>query len=448
MSFSRICRLACIVALNLVASMSASAGIVERAVRTNVGGIDVIAYPMDVEDVVTIEGSLHAGNFQASQGQSNIAAAALAGMLLDRATAGPDKLTIAQQLDDIGARLTFSVNAQVLRINGKCLRKDLPVLIRLLAEALRSPAYTPQEFELAKRRLEGTLRAASQDTNLRAKEAYSTAVFPAAHPNHGGGVEQWLRGLETVTLRDVQTFRHRYYGPTGLTLIFAGDIDAAMIRSEVAQAFSGWTGGVPAERSAPRGSEGSRAAREIVILDKASVTVLLGLGTGLRQRDAESLALGVGTAILGSGMTGRLMNALRDREGLTYFISAALADDAFVDGSWLVNGSFAPELVKQGVDSTYREVRRWWQDGVTQAELDARKANLIGSHEVTLATTQGAADALLQCVHSGRPLSWLDDYPRAVQALTVRQVNAAIRKHVDPHKLMLVKAGTLGAQSR
>jgi zinc protease len=179
--------------------------------------------------------------------------------------------------------------------------------------------------------------------------------------------------------------------------------------------------------------------------DRASVTVLLGLPTGLRQRDAESLALGVGTAILGSGMTSRLMSTLRDREGLTYFISAALVDDTFVDGSWLVNGSFAPALLGQGVASTYREVRKWWKDGVTEAELDARKSNLIGSHRVALGTTQGAADALLQCVQSGRPLSWLDDYPEAVRALTVREVNAAIRKRVDPQQLLLVKAGTLDA---
>jgi predicted Zn-dependent peptidase len=42
-------------------------------------------------------------------------------------------------------------------------------------------------------------------------------------------------------------------------------------------------------------------------------------------------------------------------------------------------------------------------------------------------------------------LTWLDDYPKAIQALTVDQVNTMIKKHLDPQRMVLVKAGTVAA---
>ena len=139
------------------------------------------------------------------------------------------------------------------------------------------------------------------------------------------------------------------------------------------------------------------------------------------------------------------MSTVRDKEGLTYGIGAGVADDTFVGGSWTVNAAFAPGLLEKGITSTRREIEKWWKEGVTPAELAARKTNMIGSYQVGLSTTEGMGNAMLQTVNRGKPLSWLDDYPRMIQALTAEQVNAAIRRHVDPQKLVLVEAGTFEA---
>jgi zinc protease len=40
-------------------------------------------------------------------------------------------------------------------------------------------------------------------------------------------------------------------------------------------------------------------------------------------------------------------------------------------------------------------------------------------------------------------LSWIDEYPNKVAALTLDQVNGVVRRHVDPSKLVIVRAGTL-----
>ena len=427
----------------LLVAAVASAGIAEKATRGKASGVDLITYPMGVEDVVTIVGMLPAGDVYAAGG--NIAVASLTGMMLERGTTTQDKFAIAKQLDSVGAQLGFSVGTQVVAIKGVALKKDVPRVIRLLAEQLRSPAFSAEEFAKAKTQFEGGMRPALEDTDFRADDAFSRLVFPEGHPNRTVEIQKWLDASKALTLDEVKAFHKKYYGPAHLTLILVGDVDAPLIRREVTKAFAGWAGGVDVDRTAKSGSVEGQREQNIAMKDKTSVSVVLGQASGLRYGDADRLPLAVGTAILGSGFTGRLMSTMRDKEGLTYGIGAGLSDDAYVDGKWTISAAFAPALVTQGIASTRRELEKWYRDGVTAAELAERKTNMIGTYQVGLATTGGMAGAMLQTLSRGKPLSWLDEFPKAIDALTLDQVNAAIRKHLDPAKMVLVEAGTLEA---
>jgi zinc protease len=194
----------------------------------------------------------------------------------------------------------------------------------------------------------------------------------------------------------------------------------------------------PATQSRP-----TQRSIAVEIPGKTSTVLTIGQATGLRDKDPDSLALDVGTVVLGSGFTGRLMHSVRDQEGLTYGIRAGLANNVFSDGSWQVTGTFAPQLLSRGTTSTQREVQQWWKDGVTDQKLAARKTFLVGTYQVGLSTTSAMAETLLNVVLEGREVSWLDEYPQAIQALTVRQVNTAIKQYLDPDSMVVVKTGTL-----
>jgi zinc protease len=230
-----------------------------------------------------------------------------------------------------------------------------------------------------------------------------------------------------------------------MTLVVVGDVDASQAQAEVDKVFAGWSGGQDYVR--PAQPAVLKAPREVAVplADKPSVSLILGQPTGLRYKDPDALALRVGTAILGRGFTGRLMGIVRDKEGLTYNIGAAVAEDSIVDGSWDIAASFAPALLDKGIASTRRELIRWWKNGVTDQELTARKQGLVGGYLVGLSTTAGLATTILTNVERGYDVAWLDGYPAALKALTQTQVNAAIKGHLDPSKMVMVKAGSVAA---
>jgi zinc protease len=137
------------------------------------------------------------------------------------------------------------------------------------------------------------------------------------------------------------------------------------------------------------------------------------------------------------------MGTVRDKEGLTYNIGAAVSEDTIADGAWDISASFAPGLLDKGVAATRRELQKWWSDGVTDGELANRKQGLIGGYFVGLSNTAGLAGAIVATVQRGYDLTWLDGYPEAVKALTRAEVNNAIKTHLDPSTMVLVEAGTL-----
>ncbi len=172
-----------VLAALFLVSGAAAASVADQSHRSQIAGVDLITYHTDVKDVVVILGSLPAGDAMAEPG--NIAVPTLAGMMLDRGTKKLDKFAIAEQLDNVGAEIAFSVGTQSLEIRAKCLKKDLPLVIGLIAAELRTPALQPHRRAGSLGEEHGSARAGS----LRPRNIPAGPPQPAAHGQRlqGGG---------------------------------------------------------------------------------------------------------------------------------------------------------------------------------------------------------------------------------------------------------------------
>jgi len=125
-------------------------------------------------------------------------------------------------------------------------------------------------------------------------------------------------------------------------------------------------GGFQEQRPTPLNATGSYHH----IADKTSCAVVWGCAV---EPDA---VLKVAASILGGGFAGRLMKTVRDKQGLTYGISAGIKDNMFI-----VKTSFNPTLLQQGIESTEKEIALW-REGVTADELSIHKTMIVGQRAV------------------------------------------------------------------
>jgi zinc protease len=411
-----------------------------QAKRMQVTGIDLVAYTTGVKDVITLRGSLPAGT---ALGTDNPAIPTLTAMLLDQGTQQQDKFAITQQLEAVGASIGFSAGTDMLNISAKCLKKDLPLVLRLMAEELRTPALSAEEFAKAKKQFSGAVKRQLEDTDFRAEDAFSRAAFQPGHPNHNPDPETLLAAIETATLEEVVAFHKAHYGPAHMKLVAVGDVDSAALQEGVGLVFAGWTGGSAALRLIKADRATVTRHAQVDLVGKTSVSVVLGQASGLQHQDPDYQALRMATSILGGSFTSRLVATVRDKEGLTYQIDAGLDADTFNEGDWKITASFAPSMLDQGLASTRHQLDLWYLQGVTAAEVEFRKTFLIGAFQVALSTSDGLASTFLRTMNRGYPLDWVDEYPGQVRALTVRQVNAAIKTHLQPQNMIQVTAGSL-----
>jgi zinc protease len=430
---------------NATSSTKSAASFARNVVEDRVAGIQVLQYKTGVKDVVTLRGSLPAGD--ALSPSDNVAIATLAGNMLDKGTVKADKFAISQKLEAVGATVRFSVSNYTLQIEAQCLKKDTDLVLGLIAEMLREPAFSMDEFAKLKTQLIGALRRSLESPDFRASEAFNRAIYPAGHPNREASVQEFIAAVEAATLDQVKAFHAKHYGPKRMILVAVGDIDPAQNKSTIAAKFGGWTGGSDVPIAPPPRHADTAKEQVVFMSDKPSVAVVLGQATQLNYNHPDFHALRIGTAILGSGFTGRLMAKVRDEEGLTYGIAAGHLNDTYNTGHWSIFASFAPELLQKGLDATRRELRNWYADGVTQQELELRKTNVIGSFKVNLSTTTGMAEQLLINAERGKTPEFLDRYPELIAALTVDQVNAAIRKHLNPENMIVIQAGSVPGAS-
>lgn len=409
--------------------------------KATIGDIELIAIDMPIDNVVSFVGSFAAGETLSPEDAPTLAG--LTAAMLDKGTQRNDRFEIAERLDSLGADLSFSAGSHSLGFSGKFLSADAGVVMNLLAEQLRQPAFDPEVLETVKSRQKANLLRSLESTDYQATARMSRLLYPKGHANHSPLIKDLIADLESTTIEDIKTFHDAHYGPKSMLLVFAGDIKFEQLTAAVETAFADWSGGVeyPANLSEP--NPNAKRTERIQLTDKPSVSVRYAFNTGLQRTDPDYLPFMLGNYILGGSFHSRLMSEVRKERGLTYDIRSGHTGDIMTPGNWSLSASFAPAMLDDGLAATNAIVRKWYQKGVSEDEVEAAIQTLSGSYMVRLSTTGSVAGQVHSFIQRGLAPDYVDRYPKLLREIDAERVNAMIRKHLNPKTTSVVLAGTL-----
>ena len=134
---------------------------------------------------------------------------------------------------------------------------------------------------------------------------------------------------------------------------------------------------------------------------------------------------------------------VRDQEGLTYGINSRFRAPSLAAGPWYVGVSVNPNNIEKAINSALNVLRDYVEKGIRADELADEKSSAIGSFKVSLATNGGLAQAMWNAEFYRLGMDYIDRYPQIIQAVTIKEVNAAIRKYFRPDHLTVVIAGDI-----
>lgn len=397
--------------------------------------------PTPVRDVVSFRGSFQTAPDMTSDDD---VVQSLTGVLLDKGTATRDRFAIAEMLEGRGARLSFYSDGLRMGISGRALREDLSDVLELAGEILRQPAFELEQVEKAKTRAIAGVRRAREATDSQAAGALARRLYGLPHPNYVLTPEEEIGRIEAVTPEAIRRYHTEHVGPRGLVLAFVGDVDPETIPSTLTEAFDGWA--APSLDPVYDASASAQPPGEVAVemADRRNLDVRMGHALGLRRDHDDYLALYTAVFALGGNFSSRLMQTVRDEQGLTYGIHASLSNVTVDhDGHLAVSVTLSQENLRRGIAATREQVDRFVAEGIGDEELSRTQTTLSGRHVVGLATTGGIAARLLINAERGFDVGYLDRYADAIHALTPARVTEVLRRYTRPESLHTVVAGTL-----
>ncbi|MDQ7041294.1 MAG: pitrilysin family protein [Rhodothermus sp.] len=413
----------------------------ERVVEITAGPCRLYVLPVPVEQVVTLRGSLRTWPDFAA-GETLVQRLVVA--MLDRGTRRRDRFELARLLEDRGAHLSFTSKGSRVEFAGRMLRRHLADVLPLLAEQLREPRFDPGEFEKARLHVQAQLQQQLEQTSTRARIALSQRLYPSAHPNYRRDPAAELERLASLTLEDVQAYHAAHFGANELVLVLVGNVQPEVAEPLVRAAFADWAPHRVTPCFAAEAAPQPPDRVTIQVPDRQNLDVLMGHAVALRRQHPDYIPLYVGTYVLGGNFSARLMATVRDEQGLTYGIHAALEGISTEhDGHFEIEVTLSQDRLEQGLKATLEQVQRFVDEGVTEEELAEKKESLTGLFQTGLSTTSGLATALLINIERGFGPGYLDRYPEEIRAVTRQQVNEAVQRYLHPEALHTVVAGSV-----
>ena len=182
---------------------------------------------------------------------------------------------------------------------------------------------------------------------------------------------------------------------------------------------------------------------DIITPDKSNAEYLAGLSFPLSDSDPDYPALRIGNFIFGgSTLASRLGDRIRQKDGLSYGATSSFtASSRDPVASLTVTVSTNPANIDKVTAAVMEELERFLKDGPTEKEVADAKQAFVEAQKVGRTGDAAIAGQIVSNLNTGRTFAFAADQEKAILALTPAKVADAFRKHIDPSKLVIIRAG-------
>jgi len=372
------------------------------------------------------------------------AAAQLAGFMLMRGTQKHTRQQIKDEFDRLKATVTVTAGPSFAVVNIETVRENLPSVLRLITEVLREPSFPESEFAQLKQESLAAIEQSKSDPQAMATVALNRHLspYPKGDPRYVMMPDEQIEVVKGATLEEVKKFYADFYGASNGELAVVGDFDDKEIARLAADLLGNWKSPSAFARLVNLYRDVPSINKSLDAPDKANAFFTSGLNIQLRDDDPDYPALVLGNYILGNSDNSRLRMRIRVKEGLSYGVgSRVIVSSLDKSGTFTSFAIYAPQNVSK-VEAAYKEeIARALAEGFTAEEVEAAKAGYLQSQQVNRAQDSVLARVLAARLYTNRTLSWDADFEKKIAALTPEQITAALRRHIDPSKITIIKAG-------
>lgn len=352
---------------------------------------------------------------------------------------------ISERIADVGAQLggRFDSDRAGSHLRTLSSRQERDQALDILARVLQSPEFPQQALERERARMIAGLREADTKPDTLASRTFHRLVY-RDHPYGLRGAGE-VDTLVKLTRQDLMDFFRRHYVAEHAVVAIMGDVsrdEAQQIAERLTQGLPRATGEAPA---VPAVGSLERAASRVLAHPASQAHILIG-APGIQRGDPDFFSLFVGNYVLGGGgFSSRLNDEVRQKRGLAYSVYSYF-EPLLHGGMFQIGLQTQNDQAKTALAVVTDTLRTFLEHGPTEQELAEARSNIIGSFPLRIDSNRKIHDYLAMIGFYRLPLTYLDDFVKNVEKVTVADVRAAFGRHLHVERLVTVMVGNgLGA---
>jgi zinc protease len=386
---------------------------------------------------------LRFGSEQSLQGQRG--ARALTSEMLDRGTKTLTRQQLQDSLDVLRASVRVRGGVARTTFTIETIRRSVPAVLALVADMAREPRFDSAEFEQLKQQRIAGLEQDRSDPQALASNAFDRRIDPRPpeHPLYTPTIDESIKSVTTTALAEARDFHQRFYGASSADLVLVGDFDSSAVRASAQKLFGDWSAKEKWARIPEPYRTVDSSTTVIETPDKANALFFAGLNVPIRDDAPDYAALLLGDYIVGGGsLDSRLATRIRQKEGISYGVGSFMqTNSADSSGLWESYAIYAPENAGRLTQAFTEEIARVLKTGVTAEELSKARNGWLQEYAQERSNDDELASQIASRREYDRTFKYDAELERRVKAVTIEQVDAALRKYLVPGSFTVVRAG-------
>jgi predicted Zn-dependent peptidase len=308
---------------------------------------------------------------------------------------------------------------------------------------LKAPSFQKSEIDRIKKNLHNWLNLEKDNARGHAHDALQNVLFGEADRRRTASIPTLQNALTHTTPKTIATLHERTMREPWTVTISGTPAHIASVKKLLGTLKRGRVPNSQTPVHVPKDVT-KRLVLTHNIPSKHNIEFSFGGPLPLTLHHPDYLPFVFGLAVLGKwgGFAGRLMSTVREKEGLTYSIysrtESVFGNEA---GYWRIMTFFSPEKAVTGVSSTLRELTKIAKQGVSDKEMERFKTILNTQQTLLNDSLLSSLTDLHSFLSEGFTLDQMAEYKARLLAVTKKEVNAALKKYLNPDALVISAVG-------
>ncbi len=357
--------------------------------------------------------------------------------MLFKGTANRSAEDIARSVDSIGGNLDAFTAKEMVCFNTKVLDEHLPVALDVLSDLVLNPAFRDEDIEKEKGVILEEIKMDADSPDYLVHEIFSSN-FWKDHPL-GKPILGTRETVKRFNQAMVQDYYRGVYTPSNLLITAAGNLGHERLVNLARERFEALPARGPEPPQAAPATHARISLRSKKDLEQ--VHVCLGVPSYPIPHEDRFTCYVLNT-MLGGGMSSRLFQNIRERQGLAYAVFSEL--NPYSDtGCLSVYAGTSLESAKKVVESVLKEFTDLKQQTAPAEEVRRAKDHLKGSLMLSLESTSSRMSNLARQEMHFRRFFSLDELAESIEQVTAEDVQRVAQTFFDQKNVALTVLGNL-----